>query len=157
MYARSRGVPAPIFFAFATAAAPLFNAAPLGGSHKGCQSAIAVPQWAMAQLGSAWAAASKRAVAEAYANEWRSASAVLNSFCAAALQDVGKCRLPSFPSGASPKAGVRPNPRATASTSVTRRMRSLLFVAAGHLVKFPGREIRPRHRRRRRGGRAVAG
>src|SRR5262245_47722846 len=56
----------------------------------------AAPQYAMPHEGSAWAAASNPAIAWLNQNEWSRATARVNSFCAAWLQDVGKFTAPSF-------------------------------------------------------------
>src|SRR5262245_64978956 len=50
----------------------------------------------MPHEGSAWTAASNPAIAWLNQNEWSRATARVNSFCAASLQDVGKFTAPSF-------------------------------------------------------------
>src|SRR5215510_14383515 len=80
----------------------------------------------MAQPGSAWAAASNPLIAWPNQKEWSSATARVNSFCAAGLQEVGKLTVPSF-SGACWAPADMANRRARDTAMASDRIVVLLF------------------------------
>src|SRR5215510_13890999 len=80
----------------------------------------------MPHEGSAWAAASNPAIAWLNQNEWSRATARVNSFCAAWLQDVGKFTMPS-PSGICCAPADRAKRRVTETAMARDRIVVLLF------------------------------
>src|SRR5688572_1973775 len=76
---------------------PSFRPRAFGGAARGLPiQAMAVPQWAMPQLGSVCVASANPLTAGSSAKECSSATARLNWACAAGLHDVLKSTVPSF-------------------------------------------------------------
>src|SRR5687768_16562003 len=76
---------------------PFFRPRALGGAASGLPiQAMAMPQWAMPQLGSVCAASMNPLTAPSSAKECRRATARLNWACAARLHEVLKSTVPSF-------------------------------------------------------------
>src|SRR5256885_16030477 len=92
MYSRSRLVEGFREFAIDASCQPFSRIAALGIPHR--QKLLAMPQCAMAHLGSCWATCLKVASAVSNANECSSATPRSNSFCTAGAQEVGKYTEP---------------------------------------------------------------
>src|SRR5919199_2087266 len=94
MYSFSRSVFGPAANAFSTASEPAFSAAGPGGNHSGYQWLIAMPQYPIAQPGSASVIAVNAFSASGYQNECRVQTACLNLFCASGPQEITKSTSP---------------------------------------------------------------
>src|SRR6267378_707631 len=119
MYSRSRWLLACAALALSTAAEPSASALGEGGQAKGFPyRSIALPQWAIAQPGSACATAPNALSPSSNQKECSSATARSNCGCTVGLHEVEKCTVPSFStpsSRASTPAAVARNADATSA------------------------------------------
>src|SRR5713101_1796897 len=108
------------------ASTPRLSAGGGGGDQICVHWLSATPQYAMPQLGSAWAIAAKAFADSRYQKECRSATARSNGFCIAGAHDTGKVTWPIFSpaggitwaeSGASPRS--IPTNESTIATIIT--------------------------------------
>src|SRR5262245_6363527 len=103
--------------AFSRASQPRVSDAGLGGDQIWYQRLIAMPQYAMAQSGSAWVTAVNALTDSRYQNECRSATARSNGFCTAGLQEMGNVTCPIFSTPVCAKPGVAERSTAIASSA----------------------------------------
>src|ERR1700733_270493 len=94
--------------AFSTASAPAFNAAGLGGNHSGYHWLIAIPQYPIAQPGSASVTVVNPFMASRYQNECRAHTASLNVFWTADPQEIWKFTSPDAFAAAGPASARTP-------------------------------------------------
>src|SRR3984885_2333219 len=104
----SRSVFGPAATAFSTASAPAFNAAGLGGNQSGYQWLIAMPQYPIAQPGSASVTAVNPFTASRYQNECRVHTASLKVFWTTGPQEIWKFTSPGAFATAGPASAHAP-------------------------------------------------
>src|SRR6185436_18100565 len=114
---------APAAFALSMASTPRLRAAGGGGDQICVHWLSATPQYAMPQLGSAWAMAAKAFADSRYQKECRSATARSKGFCMAGAHDTGKTTWPIFsPAGGVTCAESGTSPSASKAAERTRAM-----------------------------------
>src|SRR5262245_10982040 len=80
--------------AFSTASQPRLSAGGPGADQIWYQPLIAMPQYAIAQSGSAWVTAVNALIDSRYQNECRSATARSNGFCTSGRHETGNVTCP---------------------------------------------------------------
>src|ERR1700730_121087 len=144
----SRSVFGPAATAFSTASAPAFNAAGLGGNQSGYQWLIAMPQYPIAQPGSASVTAVNPFRASGYQNECRVHTASLKVFWTADPQEIWKLTSPDALAVAGPASARAPgwigNAKRAAARKSTKIRWRVIAITSGWLAALAPMNLPPR-------------
>src|SRR5579862_101253 len=131
MYSRSRSVFAAGDCAFCISSQPAFIVSGSGRSQIWWNLLMAIPQWAMAQLGSVLAMRSNCGPASSYQKSWSRATPRLKEAWTSGEQDIAKDTVPSFSSGEGDELiGMECVDWANAAEEARSKQRKLTFMAS---------------------------